>query len=68
MEQYEWYNFTPWECIYQLIMFGADGEAEQVMHITRSEYIRLKAFLAELRGIKHDLDDDLDEAEHTEAA
>ncbi len=62
-DQYAWYNHTPYEQSYMLIMFGNDDTDEQV-DMTRAEYIYLKACLAERRGIKHNLDLD----EETEAA
>lgn len=51
----EWIHQTPEETSYALLMWEPDGGCEQEIELTRSEYIKLKQYLALLRGYPLDL-------------
>jgi hypothetical protein len=49
----EFFTETPFECQYTLTMYegGFDVQECQSLDITRSEYLRLKVYLAKMRGL-----------------
>lgn len=51
----EWVSTTP-QHIYRLVCFGDDGDAAQTIDVTIEEYDVLKSRLAELRGIRTDME------------
>lgn len=46
----DWVTETP-DMEYNLIMFDCDGSGRQSIDLTREEFIKLKEYLAELRGL-----------------
>ena len=46
----EWVNTTPDELGYSLYMYSSDGEDIEELDVTRTEYIALKEYLAQMRG------------------
>jgi hypothetical protein len=46
----DWVNDTPNDTMYSLTMFGPDGGAEQDIELTRGEFVRMKRWVAALRG------------------
>jgi len=55
----DWVNETPDETSYALQMNDQNFQPEQEIHLTRGEYVRLKRWLAALRG--YDLETPLDQ-------
>lgn len=55
----EWATETPCPASYDISMYDTGGEEVQVIPMTRSEFIAIKRYLAEIRGfaVPVDIDD-----------